>query len=295
MTGRRGIALLIVVAFLGALSVTAGMSAMAARVSAAGAWAEFDQLRLRAAIDAAVNRAAIGLTVADDEADTRWQADGRDFSFEIDGIDVTLWPVSEKGRFDINLGEPADLVRLLQELDVSRRDAEAIAGAMADWRDADDDRSQPGAEALDYSRDGLPPPGNRPFLVREEFRSVLGVDAAIYDAVAPYLTVHGADTIAPLFAPPVLLDSLDMSASDRGRILRGRASRTRTPGEGTQFDRDPGARYAILIEARTSGGAVMRREVVIAAPAGEAPFLLLRQSPLQTGTLRTVVGAPEDE
>lgn len=291
---RRGIALLIVVAFLGALSVAAGMSALSARVSTAGARAELDQLRLSAAIDAAVNRAAAGLTSADDE--TRWAADGRDFSFEIDGIEVTLWPVSEKGRFDINHGSAEALVRLLQELDVSRRDAEAIAGAMVDWRDEDNDRSQPGAEALDYRRDGLPPPGNRDFVAREEFRSVLGVTAEIYDAVAPYLTVYGADDVAPVFAPPVLLEALDMSASDRGRILRERRSRTGSAqlAEGTEFDRDPGARYAIFLEARTPGGAEMRREIVIAAPAEGAPFLLLRRSPLDADTLEAVIGEREN-
>lgn len=291
---KRGIALLIVVAFLGALSVTAGMSALSARVSTAGTRAELDQLRLSAAIDAAVNRAASGLAAADEAS--RWAADGRDFRFEIDGIEVTVWPVAEKGRFDLNLGNAETLVRLLQDLDVSRRDAEAIAGAMVDWRDADDDRSQPGAEALDYRRDGLPPPGNRDFLAREEFRSVLGVTAEIYDAAAPYLTVHGGAEVAPVFAPPVLLAALDMSAGDRGRILRDRRARAAVSAlaEGTEFDRDPGARYAIFVEARTPGGAEMRREVVIAAPAEGAPFLLLRRSPLDADTLEAVTGERED-
>lgn len=292
---RRGIALLIVVAFLGALSVTAGMSALSARVSTAGARAELDQLRLSAAIDAAVNRAAAGLAAS--EEDLRWAADGRDFSFEIDTIEVTLWPVAEKGRFDINRGSAEALVRLLQELDVSRREAEAIAGAMVDWRDEDNDRSQPGAEALDYRRDGLPPPGNRPFLAREEFRSVLGVTGEIYAAVAPYLTVYGTEDVAPVFAPAVVLDSLDMSAGDRGRILRDRRARTGAAAlaDGTEFDRDPGARYAIFVEARTPGGAAMRREIVIAAPAEGAPFLLLRRTPLDLETLEAVTGAQEDE
>lgn len=291
---KRGIALLIVVAFLGALSVTAGMSALAARVSAAGARAELDQVRLAAAIDAGVNRAANGLTAADE--DQRWAADGRAYEFEIDGIEVILRPVSEKGRFDLNLGNPEDLVRILRELGYTARQAEAVAGAMADWRDEDDDRSQPGAEALDYRRDGLPPPGNRDFLAREEFRSVLGVDAEMYAATAPYLTVYGSEAVTPLFAPEALLDAIEISPGDRSRILRERRSGRSASalGDGTEFDRDPGARYAIFVEARTSGGAIMRREIVIAAPAEEAPFLLLRRSPLSADTLEAVSGERED-
>ncbi|MEE2565722.1 type II secretion system minor pseudopilin [Hyphobacterium marinum] len=280
---RRGYALLVVVAVLGVLSVAAGLTALSARTSTAGARADLDQVRYRAAIEAGAARAAAGL-LREDEAD-RWSPDGRAYEFELDGLTVTVRPVAETGRFDLNRGNPETLAALLEAVGVDRRAALTVAGAVPDWRDEDDDRGQNGAEAPSYRAENLPPPGNRPFVAVEEFRRVLGVDAEIYRLVAPYLTIHGGEQVAALYAPPTLLEALDLPRGDASRILAARRTGAPPPeiAETGAFDPGSGARYALFIEVTASSGAGLARIVTVQLPGEDAAMDVLGRTPLPLG------------
>lgn len=270
MTSRRGIALLIVIALLGVLAMAAGMTALAARVSTSEAFASLERLELRTAIDSAVARTAVQLSSEED----RWIADGRLYEMEIGDVGLRIRALAGPGRYDLNHGNVETLAALLGELDVSTLTARRIAGAVADWRDEDDDVGNDGAEASAYRADGRPPPGNRPFIAVEEFRQVAGVDAAIYAAAAPYLTLYGGEAVTGRYAPPRLIRATGMSAGDARRILSARAGGRDIPevDGSAQFDPAQPAVYAIFVEAEAASGARLSREINISLPGAEGLY-----------------------
>lgn len=270
MTSRRGIALLIVIALLGVLATAAGMAALAARVSTSAAFANLERLALRTAIDSAVARTAVQLSSEDD----RWIADGRLYELEIGDVSLRIRAVAEPGRYDLNQGNVETLAALLEELDVSTLTARRIAGAVSDWRDEDDDVGNDGAEASAYRADRRPPPGNRPFIAVEEFRQVIGVDAAIYAATAPYLTLQGGEAVTGRYAPPRLIEAAGLSAGDARRILSARASGRDVPevSGSARFDPAQPAAYAIFVEAEAASGARLSREINISLPGEEGLY-----------------------
>ncbi|WP_420430894.1 general secretion pathway protein GspK [Hyphobacterium sp.] len=264
MSERRGIALLIVVALLGALSVTAAMAALSARISTSHAFADLERLQLEAAIDSAVARTAARLSY--DELD--WFADGRLYEMRVDDITVRIRAIAESGRFDLNQGDVPVLAALLEARGVSSISARRIAGAVTDWRDGDDVVAESGAEAAAYRAEGLPAPGNRPFLAVAEFRNVLGVDEAIYEAVEPYLTVHGGEAIAVNLAPPALIEAAGISAGDARRILAARRRNRPPPTLDNGIETQPGQPgiYAFYIEAEAPNRAQRARQVIVSLP-----------------------------
>lgn len=270
MTSRRGIALLIVVALLGTLAMTAGMAALAARISTSAAFASLERLEMRTAIDSAVARTAVKL--ADEEE--RWIADGRLYEMEAGNVSLRVRAVAEPARFDLNIGNVEILAALLEELQVPARSARRIAGAVADWRDEDDQAGDDGAEAEAYRADGRTPPGNRAFIAVEEFRQVLGVDATIYAAAEPYLTIHGGEAVSGRHAPPRLIRATGVSAGDARRILSARQGQRDIPevNDSAQFDPAQPAAYAIFIEAVAASGARLSREIIISLPGSEGLY-----------------------
>jgi general secretion pathway protein K len=270
MTGRRGIALLIVVALLGALAMTAGMAALSARLSTSHAFADLEQLELSAAIDSAAARTAFHLS----QADAEWIADGRLYEWQVDGLTVRVRPLAEAGRFDLNRGDVSVLAALMEDQNVPPLTAGRIAGAVADWRDADSDVGDNGAEAAAYRAEGRPPPPNRPFLAVAEFRSVLGVDEAIFETLAPYLTVNGGDTVAARLAPPELIEAAGLSAGQARRILAARRANRPLPVLDDAAPADPAQSgvFALFIEVDAPNHAMRAREIIISLPGEEGLY-----------------------
>jgi general secretion pathway protein K len=103
---------------------------------------------------------------------------------------------SEGGRFNINfilLNQDKTLLRNIftywgLELD----DAQAVADALGDWVDSDDNTALNGAEVGDYEKlDRYNQPFNRPFYDVNEMRLVLGMDLveAVYPGWRQWFTV----------------------------------------------------------------------------------------------------------
>lgn len=270
MIGRRGVSLLIVIALLGLLSVTAGMAALSARVSASSAFASLERLQLRAAIESAAARTAVQLS----DEDERWIADGRLYEIEMDGVVLRVRAVADSGRFDLNQGNVEILAALLEELGVSTLRSRRIAGALSDWRDEDDDVGEQGAESSAYRAAGLAEPGNRPFLAVEEFRQVLDVDAAIFDAARPHLTLNGGEAVIGQLAPPPLIAATGISPADTRRILSARSGNRDIPEitDAAQFNPSQPHVYSLFIEADSQSGARLSREIVISLPGEEGLY-----------------------
>lgn len=103
-----------------------------------------------------------------------------------DSYDVTI--TSEGGRFNINsiiYQEDKALLRsMFTDWGLSMDDAQAVADALSDWVDADDERALNGAEKDWYLAQGrINQPFNRPFYSLDEMRLVKGMD--LVEAVRP--------------------------------------------------------------------------------------------------------------
>lgn len=285
MTARRGVILVAIVALLGGLAAIAAMAALAAQISMRGSLADQEQARLRLALETAAARAAVSLTF-DDAA--RWAPDGRVYEVHVDDVTVTVRLIAETGRFDLNQGDPEVLEALLTRLGVDFRQASRVAQGLQAWRTPSLDtvaRFDPA-----YAAAGLPQPGRRPLLAPEEFRRVIGVDGALYEAARPYLTVFGGPEPEPGFAPPELLLALGLPDFRSRQIL---ADRRRDGALGTDAPA-AGPHIAVFAEARAPSGAAMSQEIGLVLIGANGEFQIIWRRPLKAGDAGRVLEADAD-
>lgn len=103
-----------------------------------------------------------------------------------EGFEVRV--MSEGGRFNINailLKDDKPLLRsIFEQWGLELEDAQAVADALGDWVDADDNVALNGAEKEDYDKAGrINQPFNRPFYDISEVRLVRGMD--LVEALRP--------------------------------------------------------------------------------------------------------------
>jgi type II secretory pathway component PulK len=103
-----------------------------------------------------------------------------------EGFEVRV--ISEGGRFNINailLQDDKALLRsIFSDWGLELEDSQAVADALGDWVDADDDVALNGAEVKEYEQAGrINQPFNRPFYDISEVRLVRGMD--LVEAVRP--------------------------------------------------------------------------------------------------------------
>ncbi len=123
--------------------------------------------------------------------------------------------IGEEARINLNLADTnvlAAYITLAGGQD--ERAARAVAGAIADWRDPDDEVLTGGAESAYYSR--VSPPyqaANAKFGVLEELLLVKGIDERLFDRLAPGLTVHGSGHVNLNAASRIVLESVGLASA----------------------------------------------------------------------------------
>jgi type II secretory pathway component PulK len=131
--------------------------------------------------------AEMGIAVGSNPVVKRSDPILRQFNEETgEGFEVRI--MSEGGRFNINailLQDDKALIReILSKWGLELEDAQAIADALGDWVDADDNVALNGAEKDEYEKAGRTnQPFNRPFYDISEVRLVRGMD--LVEAVRP--------------------------------------------------------------------------------------------------------------
>ena len=177
---RRGAALLAVIWLIAILAI-ATMTAL--RVIT------FDMELASAKIHGSRARqvAEMGIAVGSNPVVKRWDPILRQLNGESgEGFEVRV--MSEGGRFNINaiiMKEEKTLLRsIFEQWGLDLDDAQAVADAMGDWVDSDDNVALNGAEKGDYEKAGrINQPFNRPFYNISEVRLVRGMD--LVEAVRP--------------------------------------------------------------------------------------------------------------
>src|SRR5690606_1299497 len=157
-----------------------------------------------------------------DQPDSGWLPDGRPYRWTFGAADVEVRIVDESGKVDLNAADAGLLGSLFRVLGADEEQADAVAGAIVDWRDGDQ-LTQPmgGAEDPQYASAGLPYGAkDAPFETVAEVEQVLGMDRALFEAAVRHLTVFsGLPQPDQRFASGEVLQAL---GSDPALVLQQR-------------------------------------------------------------------------
>ncbi len=181
-----GYALIAALAAMLVFSLVAFELLAASKGNVALAGGEFERARLAAAAEAGVTTALAG--AATDDATLRWAIDGRSRSLTFDGIALTIRVEDERGKIPITVVTEDQFRLLLQTAGVTGDQLDTLVDSYEDWIDDDDDRRAHGAEKPDYAAHGIAP-RNGAIRSLDELLSIRGFDQALYDRIAPSLTV----------------------------------------------------------------------------------------------------------
>ncbi|MFA7487684.1 MAG: hypothetical protein WCY72_06300 [Lysobacteraceae bacterium] len=205
---QRGVAFIIVIWLLALLTILLGAFALISRTEGMQARHMYDATVARYAAEAGINQAAYFLSVPDQEL--RWIPDGREYQVVFDEFDIRVKVTDESGLIDLNAADIGTLTELFAGIGVEQDQADALAAAIQDWRDADDLVSPNGAEDAEYAAAGYSwGPRNAPFDLVSELLQVLGMTPDIYRQVERSLTVYAGQSRPNLaFAPYEILLSL---------------------------------------------------------------------------------------
>lgn len=169
-----------------------------------------------------------------DGLDERWAHDAARFlgrrvsdgTFTLDaGTRQQAGPVYglvDAERFVSLNGAPVEVLQALAEHVGGLRpdEALAVAEAVADWRDPDDEQRPSGAEDFRYrSQADSYPCKNAPFEQVEELLLVRGVSPLLFRRLAPYVTVHGTGQLNLNTAGREVLKTLGLSREGLAGLL----------------------------------------------------------------------------
>lgn len=291
LTGQRGVALLMVLWGVTLLAVVAGSLGYSLRSESRLTGNYLMGARAAALAEGGIYQGILALLEGRDE--TQWLPDGQEREVTAPSAGHVLVSLqAERGKVDLNQA-PKDLVeRLVLAVD-PEADAEAVAGAIVDWRDPDDDRQPGGAEDSDYRAAGLNYAArDGPFTSVQELQQVLGVTPELYQVLRELVTVHGGQaSVDPLVAPRTVL--LALPGMDESAVEELLAWRESIMGEEGMPVLPPAAIlgdlrlspsqsgiYTVLSRGITpEGGRAGYRVVVRLGGNGEVPYTVLQWLP----------------
>jgi len=232
----RGAALLLVLWVVALMTALLSVFALSARTEALQGRFLARSTAARYAAEAGLELAAVHLSGPD--ITRRWVPDGRSNRVEFEGFVLDVRVLDESAKVDLNVAAPELLIGLMTAVGTDYDRARQIAGAIADFRDADNLLTpEGGAEDQQYAAAELPYGAkDRPFESVTELRQVLGVDQALYEKLRPHVTVYtGLARPNPTFAAMPVLQALGLPPDQLALVMAQR----NTAGAG-QLPPDPG-------------------------------------------------------
>lgn len=273
---EQGFSLVLVLLVIAALSLAATLFLQAARGYGRTMSAASTAAGLEANADAGIQLAILDLVASarDGRRTRRIPIDGTDFHCGLaSGTMLRLQVQDDAGRVDLNVGSDRLVQALVRGLGLEK--AEALADAILDYRDSDDDRRPSGAEIEEYAAAGRKSgPRNAPFLAIEELGQVLGMTAEVAALLRPHLTLNsGLEGIDPAAARPELAEIL--ARGERGGKvveLEGLRDRPDIPQElrATSMRRS----FRIVAEARAGAARYVREALVELSASRARPFVV---------------------
>lgn len=283
---QRGIALVLVLWVLLLLTIITGSFALMARMDRLEANALLSGTQARFSAEAAINLAVLALRDPEDE--TRMLADGRIYSWVIDGIAVEVSAIDERGKLDINATDELTMVNLFSGHGIEPGDAEVLAAAVMDWRDEDKLERVNGAEEDAYFAAGLEVgPANRPFMMTEELLQVIGMPYELFRKLEPGITVFSRTSqpnaaFAPVEAlmalPDITYDEAVNFVAERNARQPGESLGTELPNGIVVMAQGRGVTYSIRARATMPNGIWEQLEATIRLGGNRSgnPYRVLR-------------------
>jgi general secretion pathway protein K len=282
---QRGIALIIVLWIMTLLTLIASSFIHAMRTEINIVGNSVSRAKLDAAATAGVQRAVLEMMKPLQIPD-RWNIYGVPQMWEFQGVSMQISMLDESAKIDINVGNEALIRGLLRSQGLGEDEAAALMDAIADWRDPDSLKRLRGAEEADYAEKGFTfKPANAPFQSIEELQLVMGMSPALYERLAPWITIYSrqgginsqiAAREVLRAIPNVTEAQIELYVQQREQA---RAARLPVPVFA------PAAIYAsggngvttMRVEALgEDGGVFVREAVVLRLPAPKRPFTYLR-------------------
>jgi general secretion pathway protein K len=184
---QRGFALLIVLWTVGFLALLGTQIVAAGRSASQLAGNLRQDAELEAAANGAVANAVFRVLAL---RDPQFQPDGVVRELQIGRIPVLVSIQDESDRINLNTASGALLRALLIDVGNPPALATRLAAAILDWRTAGANPRPDGAKAADYRAAGLSyGPAGAPFGSVEELADVLGMTPALFERLAPHVTV----------------------------------------------------------------------------------------------------------
>lgn len=269
---QKGMALVMVLAFLAALSliVIGVVSSSRSTVEASGR--HLVRAQSQAAIEGAVDYAANVLVSA---RGTLPAILSEPEIVEISGWRVRISVRPERGKVDPNYADQNLLSALFRSAGVPLEKAQALSAAIEDWRDGDDLVHVNGAEKVQYEAAGLAwSPSNRFFDSVGELKLVLGMSPEIFDCVRTELTILTQ-------SPGVVVESASPALQQALGIEPASRSGEGAPVTSTQIIA-PGDIFEVTAELEDTIRKVRRAERVSIRVTGnpDDPFWVLSIEPL---------------
>jgi general secretion pathway protein K len=226
---------------------------------------QVENARLTAAADAGVAIAAWGLGQPDPLQ--RWTIDGRARTLRFGDTLLTIVVEDEHGKIPLNRLNEDQVRQMFAAAGVKGDRLDELVDTFQDWQDEDDDKRPNGAEAPDYVSQNIKP-RNDDFETVGELAMVKGMDTALYNKLAPSLTVFFGETgsFSVEDAQPLALAVLSGTGLDspdvieRERELAG--EKTAIQDQKTAVDL-VGRPLTVRVLARDAEGARYQRSVII--------------------------------
>lgn len=180
--------------------------------------------KARGLAEAAVNH--VILQMLGKHRDIDLPSDGTVFAVPVRDARVAVAIRDATGLVDLNTANPELLDALFRAGAVDDAHRPGLIDAVLDWRDKDDLARLDGFEDADYRASGAPwTARDGAFVSVEELRYLPGMTQALYDRLAPLVTVYsGRGDVDMKFAPPALIAGLtgtelpvDPAARDDGQ------------------------------------------------------------------------------
>ena len=266
MRAQRGAALVLVMWLVALLTALVGAYAASSRIEYMQGRGLHGGVVAESAARAGLEYALVRLQAYDPAH--AWLPDGRPYRWNFGAAEVEIRIVDESGKLDLNVVDAPLLSSLFQVLGAEPAHADAVAGAIVDWRDPDD-LIQPmgGAEDPHYAQAGLPYGAkDAPFDTVAEVEQVLGMDRGLFLAAAPHLTVFsGLPQPDQRFAGSEVLQALGVDPQ-MAELQRadGQAITPDLVGGGT-------GTYSIDSRARLADGRQAVLRAVVRAGGGNLP------------------------
>jgi general secretion pathway protein K len=282
--GRRangGYITVVVLTFAGLMAALVAATLNVARPSVGQALVNIDEMQADALLEAGVAAAGYALYGNNRPIDT---VDGLELPLETGTVRLKVLP--EGSRIDLNGAPPVLLSGLYQAAGSGALKPEEFAALVLDWRDRNSNTRAQGAEAPEYSGQGLPyGPRNGPFLSLEDMLLMPGMTDEDFDLLMPYLTVFNPiGEIDPAGAGmPVMMAVPDMTekeAADIKDVFDNPESSRRDLNQAIR----PFGRYLtstgtdvfrVIVEARLNNGYVKSVETVLMAGFRRIPYYVL--------------------